>query len=225
MFHQWLKTQVSNSRDVLQCYASSQAGDQQQKRKQKSVAFDIFTSPARTGGRFSRGVSRWNEEQSSLWWFCWSLPSSRVAWTLTCWQTDHLSNTGSTISVAHHRNGLQIRETQPAILFNLFRCSVWHQYYVPREGSLENPTHTFYFSKYSLWHQHNVPRKGSPRRVYAYLAVTCHLHFWQNDRDLLCATAVTRGWNGYQNKSQHRKLTMEKKILLPLLQGLEPETF
>ena len=30
-----------------------------------------------------------------------------------------------------------------------------------------------------------------------YLAVTCHLHFWQNDRDLLVlhATVVTRGWN------------------------------
>ena len=27
-------------------------------------------------------------------------------------------------------------------------------------------------------------------RVLACLAVTCHLHFWQNDRDLLCATAV-----------------------------------
>ena len=31
------------------------------------------------------------------------------------------------------------------------------------------------------------------RKVYACLAVTCHLHFWQNDRDLLHATAVTRG--------------------------------
>ena len=41
------------------------------------------------------------------------------------------------------------------------------------------------------------------RKVYACLAVTCHLHFWQNDRDLLRATAVTRGWNGYRNKSQH----------------------
>ena len=28
--------------------------------------------------------------------------------------------------------------------------------------------------------------------VYACLAVTCHLHFWQNDRDLLRATAGTR---------------------------------
>ena len=32
------------------------------------------------------------------------------------------------------------------------------------------------------------------RKVYACLAVTCHLHFWQNDRDLLRATAVTRYW-------------------------------
>ena len=29
-------------------------------------------------------------------------------------------------------------------------------------------------------------------KVCACLAVTCHLHFWQNDRDLLCATAVTQ---------------------------------
>ena len=47
------------------------------------------------------------------------------------------------------------------------------------------------------------------RKVYACLAVTCHLHFWQNDRDLLRATAVTRGWNGYRNKSQHRKSTLD----------------
>ena len=62
-------------------------------------------------------------------------------------------------------------------------------------------------------------------KVYACLAVTCHLHFWQNDRDLLCATVVTRGWNGYRNKSQHRKSTMEKKILPPFQQGFEPATF
>ena len=61
--------------------------------------------------------------------------------------------------------------------------------------------------------------------VNACLAVTCHLHFWQNDRDLLCATVVTWGWKGYQNKSQHRKLTLEKEILQSLLQGFEPATF
>ena len=63
------------------------------------------------------------------------------------------------------------------------------------------------------------------RKVYACLAVTCHLHSWQNDRGLLRATAVTRGWNGYRNKSQHRKSTLEKKILPPLQQGFEPATF
>ena len=63
------------------------------------------------------------------------------------------------------------------------------------------------------------------RKVYACLAVTCHLHFWWNDRGLLRATAVTRGWNGYRNKSQHRKLSLEKKILPPLLQRFEPATF
>ena len=63
------------------------------------------------------------------------------------------------------------------------------------------------------------------RKVYACLAVTCHLHFWQNDRDFLRATAVTRGWNGYRNKSQHRKSTPEKKILPPFQQGFEPATF
>ena len=42
------------------------------------------------------------------------------------------------------------------------------------------------------------------RKTHACLAVTCHLHFWQNDGDLLCITAVTRVWNAFRNKSQHR---------------------
>ena len=63
------------------------------------------------------------------------------------------------------------------------------------------------------------------RRVYECLAVNCHLHFWQNDRDILWATAITLEWKGYQSKSQHRKLTFEKTILPPLLPGLKPLTF
>ena len=63
------------------------------------------------------------------------------------------------------------------------------------------------------------------RKVYACSAVTCHLHFGQNDRDLLCATAVTVGWNRYRNKSQHKKSTLEKTILPPLLQEFKPTTF
>ena len=41
-------------------------------------------------------------------------------------------------------------------------------------------------------------------KVHVCLAVTCHLHFWQNDRELLRATAVTRGWNGYRNESAQK---------------------
>ena len=59
-------------------------------------------------------------------------------------------------------------------------------------------------------------------RVHVCLAATCHLHLWQNDWGLLGATAVKWGWNGYWNMSQHRKLTMEKKLLPP---GLEPMMF
>ena len=62
-------------------------------------------------------------------------------------------------------------------------------------------------------------------KVYAWLAVTCPLHFWQNDQAILHATAVKQGWNGYRNKSQHRKSTQEKNILLLLLQGFKPTTF
>ena len=57
---------------------------------------------------------------------------------------------------------------------------------------------------HTTMHQFTVSRHA---KVHACLAVTCHLHFWQNDRDLLRATAVTREWKGYRNKSQHRKHT------------------
>ena len=54
-------------------------------------------------------------------------------------------------------------------------------------------------------------------KVHVRLVVTCHRHFWQNDREILRATAVTREWNGYQNKTQHRKVTLGKNIIPPLL--------
>ena len=61
--------------------------------------------------------------------------------------------------------------------------------------------------------------------MHVCLAVTCHLHFWQNDRDLSRDTAVTRGRNRYRSKNQHRKLTLEKKILPPLCRDLNPRPF
>ena len=72
---------------------------------------------------------------------------------------------------------------------------------------------------------HHITSCKAAYVIHVCLAVTCHLHFWRNDRGLLRATAVTRGWNGYRNMSQHRKLTLEKKILPPLLQRFEPATF
>ena len=61
--------------------------------------------------------------------------------------------------------------------------------------------------------------------MYTCLGVTCHLHFWQNDPGLLCATAITLKWNRCWNKSQHRKLTLGKKIFLPHLPDIKPSTF
>ena len=47
------------------------------------------------------------------------------------------------------------------------------------------------------WTPYNHPpchfMQNHIRKMYACLAVTCHLHFWPNDRDLLHATAVARG--------------------------------
>ena len=44
--------------------------------------------------------------------------------------------------------------------------------------------------------------QGHIRKVYACLAVTCHLHFWQNDRDLLRATAT---YVSTESRPQRRK--------------------
>ena len=48
------------------------------------------------------------------------------------------------------------------------------------------------------------------RRVHVGLAVTCHLHFWQNDTDLLHATEVTReGLEPGTFRSRGRRSTTE----------------
>jgi len=55
-------------------------------------------------------------------------------------------------------------------------------------------------------------------RVHVCLAVTCHLHFGQNDLDLLHATAEK--WDGIDTE-----INLEKKSLPQLLPELRPETF
>ena len=48
----------------------------------------------------------------------------------------------------------------------------------------------------------------------ACLAVTCHLHFWQNNQDLVLATAVTWGWNDYRNNPELRSCVKVKVAAL-----------
>ena len=42
-------------------------------------------------------------------------------------------------------------------------------------------------------------------REHVCLALTCHLQFWQNGRDLSRATVITRVWNGYRRKKSAQK--------------------
>ena len=46
--------------------------------------------------------------------------------------------------------------------------------------------------------RHSQPSDFVGSRMYVCLGVTFHLHFCKNDRGLLRATAVTRGWNGHR---------------------------
>ena len=48
--------------------------------------------------------------------------------------------------------------------------------------------------------------------VYACSDITRHPHFWQNDRDLLRATAVTRGWNGHRIRVSTQRKRWEDNI-------------
>ena len=56
------------------------------------------------------------------------------------------------------------------------------------------------------------------------LAVTGHLHFWQNDQNLVCATAVTLGWNGYQNKEPAQKVDPGQENSSATLAGTQHES-
>jgi len=70
---------------------------------------------------------------------------------------------------------------------------------VPRETAAVSAQDLFIPYNHATCHfmQSHIPK------VRACLAAAWHLHFWQNDRGLLRATAVTREWNEY------------RKILLP----------
>ena len=98
-------------------------------------------------------------------------------------------------------------------------CCCWSLLYTAILRSLADSLHSTVILKVYLqlwhgwchmkllpsWHVLCTPYNHAPChfmrshkcKVHAYLTGTCHLHFWQNDRDLLHATAVTWGWNKY----------------------------
>ena len=91
-------------------------------------------------------------------------------------------------------------------------------------GAMPSCCHLGTWSVHTIQPCHFIQSHIQRERVC--LAITCRLHYWQNNQNLLCATAVTSGWNGHWSiQSQHKKLTLEKKTLPLLLPGLEPATF
>ena len=52
--------------------------------------------------------------------------------------------------------------------------------------------------------------------MYSCLGVTCQLHSWQNDRGLLRATVVTRGWNGHRKRVSTQSWLWRKKKKISL---------
>ena len=75
---------------------------------------------------------------------------------------------------------------------------------------------------------HHVTSHHAKPHMLGACVMSCNLPpalFWQNDQDFLCATAVTWGWNRYQNKSQHRKLTRRRKFSLHSCRNTNPGPF
>ena len=58
------------------------------------------------------------------------------------------------------------------------------------------PTLSSLFSLSSLLSPCSHFMQSHIRKVHAYLAGTCHLHFWKNDQGLLHAAAIKWGWKG-----------------------------
>ena len=64
---------------------------------------------------------------------------------------------------------------------------------VPRETAAVS---SMFCVRHTKVHQFTVSLHAKPQSVHVPVAITCNLHLWQNDRDLLRVTTVTRGWNG-----------------------------
>ena len=78
-----------------------------------------------------------------------------------------------------------------------------------------------------------ILRLGVTLDVYALHITLLHYIYNGKHSAILCRMTgifyvllyLARGWDGYRNKSQHKKWTLEKKIISPHFLGLEPGTF
>ena len=74
-------------------------------------------------------------------------------------------------------------------------------FYTHVERSLTKTTHTKHQTERQTSHSLQCDFvRCHTHRMHVCLTVTCRVHLWQNDRGLLRAAAVTRGWNGYRNR-------------------------
>ena len=101
--------------------------------------------------------------------------------------------------------------------------SVGVAWLVPREML---PFRRRFCVHHSTMHQVIVSLHSKPHRqgvcVFSSNLPPALLAEWPGSFTCYCGNT---GVDGYRNKSQHRKLTQEKKIFPPLLPGLEPRTF
>ena len=149
--------------------------------------------------------------------------------TMSCYFS-HLGAIHVHHTTMHHVMLLHSSWCNPCPPYNHAPCHVTSFILVQSMSTIQPCTMSCYFIHLGAIHvhhttMHHVMLLHSRPQVHSPLAATCHLHFWQNDWDLLYATVVTQGWNRYRDKSQHRKLTLENKILPLLLPGLKPATF
>ena len=68
-------------------------------------------------------------------------------------------------------------------------------------------------------------QRSQPTLIHGVKEVCVFIYLWPAICTFDRLTAITKGWNGHQDKSQHRKSTPENKILRPLLPRIEPVTF
>ena len=92
-----------------------------------------------------------------------------------------------------HTNSILLAKISPQGFSELTR--LWPS--VPCRVAYELVFLSSWFLHYT-WTASSAHSDFDGSKMYACFDVSSYLHFWQNDRGLIRATAVTRGWNGHQ---------------------------